>query len=165
LKLVPDTLTVAPASAGLGDSVSAGDVNGHCGVGVGLGVGLAVGLGFGVGVDVGRGDDPEVGVGRVEEDWRKSECSGVANSVDTCQKQLRALHAALKRNPELWNAAGAIKRRLASAKLELALSRLNAGERAAGFGTLLQAVAADPAQLKRVAHLGRGRLRRIVASA
>ncbi|HEY2961176.1 MAG TPA: glycosyltransferase [Pyrinomonadaceae bacterium] len=93
------------------------------------------------------------------------QCSGVANSVDTCQKQMRALHAALKRNPELWNASAPIKRRLASAKLELALSRMNAGERAAGFGTLLQAVAADPSQLIRVAHLGRGRLRRMVASA
>jgi hypothetical protein len=40
-----------------------------------------------------------------------------------------------------------------------------AGERAGGFGTLLQAVAADPAQLFRVAHLGRRRLRRLVASA
>ena len=75
------------------------------------------------------------------------QCSGVANSVDTCQKQMRALHAALKRNPELWKTSAAIKRRLASAKLELALSRLNAGEKAAGFGALLQAVAADPSQL------------------
>ena len=93
------------------------------------------------------------------------QCSGVANSVDTCEKQLRALHATLQRNPELWDRAAAIKRRLASAKLELALSRMNAGERAAGLGALIQAVAADPSQLKRVAHLGRGRLRRMVAAA
>jgi hypothetical protein len=39
------------------------------------------------------------------------------------------------------------------------------GERAAGLGTLIQAVAADPSQLIRVAHLGRGRLRRLVAAA
>jgi hypothetical protein len=89
----------------------------------------------------------------------------VANSIDTCEKQLRALHAALKRNPELWTGPAAIKRRLASAKLELALSRMIAGERAAGLGTLIQAVAADPSQLIRVAHLGRGRLRRLVAAA
>ena len=93
------------------------------------------------------------------------QCSGVANSVDTCRKQIRTLHAALQRNPELWQASSAIKRRLASAKMELAVSRMVAGERAGGFGTLLQAVAADPAQLFRVAHLGRRRLRRLVASA
>jgi uncharacterized protein (DUF1800 family) len=71
----------------------------------------------------------------------------------------------LQRNPELWNASPAIKRRLASAKMELAVSRMIAGERAGGFGTMLQAVATDPAQLFRVAHLGRRRLRRLVASA
>ena len=93
------------------------------------------------------------------------QCSGVANSVDTCRKQIRTLHAALQRNPELWQASSTIKRRLASAKMELAVSRMVAGERAGGFGTLLQAVATDPAQLFRVAHLGRRRLRRLVASA
>ena len=92
------------------------------------------------------------------------QCSGVANSVDTCRKQIRALRAALQRNPELFNDAAIIKRRLASAKLELALSRMRGGEPAGGFGTLLQAVAADPAQIFRVAHLGRRRLRRMVAS-
>jgi glycosyltransferase involved in cell wall biosynthesis len=93
------------------------------------------------------------------------QCSGVANSVDTCRKQIRTLHAALQRNPELWQASSTIKRRLASAKMELAVSRMVAGERAGGFGTLLQAVVTDPAQLFRVAHLGRRRLRRLVASA
>ena len=91
--------------------------------------------------------------------------SGVANSVDTCRKQIRALRAALQRNPELRNDSATIKRRLASAKLELALSRMRGGEPAGGFGTLIQAVAADPAQIFRVAHLGRRRLRRLVASA
>jgi len=90
------------------------------------------------------------------------QCSGVANSVDTCRKQIRALHAALKRNPELWNASPAIKRRLATAKLELAFSRINAGEKAGGLGTLLDAVATDPGQLSRVAHLGRRRIKRLV---
>ena len=93
------------------------------------------------------------------------QCSGVANSVDTCRKQIRTLHAALQRNPELWQASSSIKRRLASAKMELAISRMIAGEKAGGLGTLLQAVATDPAQLFRVAHLGRRRLRRLVASA
>ena len=93
------------------------------------------------------------------------QCSGVANSIDTCRKQIRTLHAALQRNPELWNDSSAIKRRLASAKLELALSRMNAGEKAGGLGNLIGAVATDPAQLFRVAHLGRRRLRRLVASA
>ena len=93
------------------------------------------------------------------------QCSGTANTVDNCRKQMTALHAALKRNPELWNDSSAIKHRLASAKLELALSRMNAGEKAGGLGTLIGAVATDPSQLFRVAHLGRRRLRRMVASA
>jgi Predicted glycosyltransferases len=93
------------------------------------------------------------------------QCSGPSNTVDNCRKQLRALHAALQRNPELWNDSPTVKRRLASAKMELALSRMRDGETAGGFGTLLQAVVADPTQLVRVAHLGRRRLRRMVASA
>lgn len=92
------------------------------------------------------------------------QCSGIMNSIDTCRKQLRALHAALVRNPELLAAPGKVKRRLASAKMELAVSRMVAGERAAGLGTLLQAVASDPSQLFRVAHFGRRRLQRLVAS-
>lgn len=92
------------------------------------------------------------------------QCSGVANSIDTCRKQLLALRATLQRNPGLRGQSSLINRRLASAKMELALSRMVAGERARGFGTLLEAVATDPAQLFRVAHLGRRRLRRLVAS-
>jgi len=92
------------------------------------------------------------------------QCSGVANSVDTCRKQMRVLHAALQRNPELWNSSAAIKRRLASAKMELALSRIIAGERAGGLVTMLRAVASDPTQLFRVANFGRRRLQRLIAS-
>ena len=71
----------------------------------------------------------------------------------------------LKRNPELLKPSGATKRRLASAKMELALSRVLAGERAGGLGTMLQAVAADPSQLFRIADLGRRRLQRLVTPA
>jgi glycosyltransferase involved in cell wall biosynthesis len=92
------------------------------------------------------------------------QCSGVANSVDTCRKQIRALKAALKRNPELRAAGREVRLRLAQAKLELAISRINAGERSGGLGNLLQAVAADPAQLRKVARLGSRRLHRLVAS-
>jgi glycosyltransferase involved in cell wall biosynthesis len=93
------------------------------------------------------------------------QCSGVMNSIDTCRKQLRALHAALKRNPELLKQSGLAKRRLAAAKMELALSRVLAGERAGGLGTMLQAVASDPSQLFRIADLGRRRLQRLVTPA
>lgn len=92
------------------------------------------------------------------------QCSGITNSVDNCRKQLRTLHAALMRNPELRNASSQVKRRLGSAKMELAVSRMIAGERAAGLTNMLQAVASDPGQLFRVAHFGRRRLQRLVAS-
>lgn len=94
------------------------------------------------------------------------QCSGFANSVDTCRKQIRALRAALERDASLERSGrAAIRRRLSQAKLELAVSRINAGQRAAGVGDLLGAVAADPSQLLRVARLGTRRLQRLVASA
>ena len=93
------------------------------------------------------------------------QCSGPANSVDTCRKQIRALKAAIQRNPELLDGLTTVKGRLASAKIELAVSRMLAGERVAGLSTMLQVVASDPRQLVRIAHLGRRRLQRLVASA
>ena len=64
MKLVPDTLTVPPASTGLGVSVIPGTENGHCGVGL-AGSEVGVEVGFDVGVDVGLevGRDVEPGVG------------------------------------------------------------------------------------------------------
>ncbi len=94
------------------------------------------------------------------------QCSGFANSVDTCRKQIRALRAALERDPDLRRAVGPeIRRRLSQAKLELAVSRINAGERAGGLGTLLEALAEDPRQLLSVARLGTRRLQRLAARA
>jgi len=93
------------------------------------------------------------------------QCSGVANSVDTCRKQLRTLRAALQRNPELRKQSSMVHHRMASARMELAVSRMRAGERVGGFWNMLQTVVIDPTQLSRVAHLGRRRMRRLVATA
>ncbi|HEU4876208.1 MAG TPA: glycosyltransferase [Pyrinomonadaceae bacterium] len=93
------------------------------------------------------------------------QCSGVANSIDTCRKQIRTLNAAIQRNPELRDDPSMVNRRLAAAKMELAVSRIVAGERVGGFGMMLQTVATNPSQLFRVAHFGRRRLQRLVASA
>jgi alpha-1,3-rhamnosyltransferase len=93
------------------------------------------------------------------------QCSGVANSVDTCRKQLRTLRAALQRNPELRKQSSMVHHRMASVKMELAVSRMRSGERAGGFWTMLQALVIDPTQLSRVAYLGRRRMRRLVAPA
>ena len=49
--------------------------------------------------------------------------------------------------------------------MELAVSRMISGERIAGFFNMVGAVIDDPAQLFRVAHLGRRRLRRLVVPA
>ena len=92
------------------------------------------------------------------------QCSGFANSVDTCRKQIRTLKAALQRNPELLDEFSMVKRRLASAKMELAVSRLVAGERVGGLGLMLRTVATNPSQLFNVANFGRRRLQRLVAS-
>jgi hypothetical protein len=42
---------------------------------------------------------------------------------------------------------------------------MRAGERVGGFWNMLQTVVIDPTQLSRVAHLGRRRMRRLVATA
>jgi glycosyltransferase involved in cell wall biosynthesis len=91
------------------------------------------------------------------------QCSGVANSIDTCRKQIRTLNAAIRRNPELRNDPSLVNRRLAAAKMELAVSRMVSGERVGGFGMMLQTVAMNPSQLVRVAHFGRRRLQRLVS--
>ncbi|HKP81863.1 MAG TPA: glycosyltransferase [Pyrinomonadaceae bacterium] len=92
------------------------------------------------------------------------QCSGFANSVDTCRKQIRTLKAALQRNPELRKESSLVNRRLATAKMELAVSRMVSGERIGGLGMMIQTVATNPSQLRRVAHFGRRRLQRLVAS-
>jgi glycosyltransferase involved in cell wall biosynthesis len=92
------------------------------------------------------------------------QCSGVANSVKTCRKQIDALRAALARNPELRAAGDVVRRRLSQAQFDLALSRLKAGERAGGLGALAGALAADPTRLAEVAPIGSRRLRRLAAS-
>ena len=93
------------------------------------------------------------------------QCSGFANSVQTCRQQIRVLNAALERNPELRSAGPLVRRRLAEVRLDLAVSRILAGERAGGLRAMLGAVAAHPSQLLAVARLGGRRLQRLVASA
>lgn len=90
------------------------------------------------------------------------QCSGPANSVDTCRKQILTLEAALHRNPELRQAGPQIRKRMAQAKLELAVSRLKAGERAAGVSAMLQAVGTHPSQLTQIIRLGNRKFQRLV---
>lgn len=93
------------------------------------------------------------------------QCSGPANSVDTCRKQILTLQAALKRNPELRRAGPEIRKRMAQAKLELAISRIKAGQRASGISAMLQAIGTHPSQLGQIVRLGNRKFQRIVASA
>ena len=92
------------------------------------------------------------------------QCSGPANSVDTCRKQIVTLEAALDRNPELRQAGGEIRKRMAQAKLELALSYMKAGQRAIGFSAMLKAITTHPSQLAQVIRLGNRRFQRLVTS-
>ena len=94
-----------------------------------------------------------------------NQASGSTNSVPTCREQIRTLRLALERNPALRSRGARIRRRMAEAKLELAVSRIYAGERAKGLGMLFEAVATDPAKLIDVARLGSRRLQRLFASA
>jgi glycosyltransferase involved in cell wall biosynthesis len=92
------------------------------------------------------------------------QCSGPTTSVDTCRKQILTLQAALKRNPELRTAGPDIRKRMAQARLELALSRLKAGQRAGGLGTMLQAIGTHPSQLRQLIRVGNRKFQRLVAS-
>lgn len=88
------------------------------------------------------------------------QCSGSNNSVDTCRKQILTLQAALKRNPELRRAGAEIRKRMAEAKLELAISRLKSGERFDGSADMLRAIGTDPAKIADIGRVGFRRLRR-----
>lgn len=92
------------------------------------------------------------------------QCSGPANSVDTCRKQILTLEAALDRNPELRKAGSEIRKRMAQAKLELALSYMKAGQRAIGLSAMLKAITTHPSQLAQVVRLSNRRFQRLVAS-
>jgi cellulose synthase/poly-beta-1,6-N-acetylglucosamine synthase-like glycosyltransferase len=92
------------------------------------------------------------------------QCSGPANSVETCRQQIVTLEAALERNPELRKAGAEIRKRMAQAKLDLALSYLKDGRRGIGFRALLKAITTHPSQLAQVARLGNRRFQRLVNS-
>lgn len=93
------------------------------------------------------------------------QCSGPTNSVDTCRKQILTLEAALKRNPELRKAGPEIRKRMAQAKLELAISRIKSGQRASGLRAMLQAIGTHPSQLSQIVRLGNRKFQQRVASA
>lgn len=92
------------------------------------------------------------------------QCSGAANSVDTCRKQILTLEAALARNPELRSAGAEIRKRMAQAKLELAISYMKAGQRGIGLSAMLEAITTHPSQLAQVVRLGNRRFQRLVTS-
>lgn len=92
------------------------------------------------------------------------QCSGPANSVETCRKQIVTLEAALSRNPELRQSGAEIRKRMAQAKLELAISYIKAGQRAIGFSALLKTITTHPSQLRQVLRLGNRRVQRLVTS-
>ncbi len=92
------------------------------------------------------------------------QCSGPANSVDTCRKQILTLENCLKRNPELRKAGPLVRKRMAQANLELALSRLKAGERADGIRAMFQAIRTHPSQLGQIIRLSNRKFQRLVTS-
>jgi glycosyltransferase involved in cell wall biosynthesis len=92
------------------------------------------------------------------------QCSGPTNSVETCRKQILTLENALTRNPELRKAGSEIRKRMAQARLELALSRLKAGERGKGLGAMVQAIVTHPSQLRQIIRVGNRKFQRLVAS-
>jgi len=92
------------------------------------------------------------------------QCSGPANSVDTCRKQILTLENCLKRNPELRAARPVIRKRMAQAKLELAISRLKAGERASGISDIFKAIGTHPSQLRQIIRLSNRKFQRLVTS-
>ena len=92
------------------------------------------------------------------------QCSGPANSIETCRQQIITLEAALDRNPELRSAGAGVRKRMAQAKLELAISYMKAGRRGIGISAMLKAITTHPSQLAQVIRLGNRKFQRLVTS-
>jgi len=92
------------------------------------------------------------------------QCSGVENSVKTCQQIINALNLALKRNPELHKSSANVRQRLSDIQFELAISQIKDGENLTGLKSMVQSIAKNPSQIAVVAQFGSRRLKRMAKS-
>jgi hypothetical protein len=89
------------------------------------------------------------------------QCSGVENSVKTCQKLIEALNAAVKRNPEILKNKTKINKRLAEINMDLGISQVKDGNNSGGLKTIFQSVVSNPQQLGTIMKIGKRKLKNL----
>lgn len=89
------------------------------------------------------------------------QCSGVENSVKTCQKLIEALNGAIKRNPEILKDKAKINKRLSELKLDLGMSQIKEGKNSVGLKTIFQSVVSSPQQFGTIMGIGKRKLKHL----
>jgi glycosyltransferase involved in cell wall biosynthesis len=89
------------------------------------------------------------------------QCSGVENSVKTCQKLIEALNGAIKRNPEILKDKTKVNKRIAELKLDLGMSQIKVGRNSSGLKTILQSVVSSPQQFGTIMGIGKRKLKHL----
>ncbi|HLM01405.1 MAG TPA: glycosyltransferase family A protein [Pyrinomonadaceae bacterium] len=89
------------------------------------------------------------------------QCSGVENSVKTCQKLIEALNGAIRRNPEILKNKAEINKRMAEITLDLGMSQMKEGKSSAGLKTIFQSVASSPQQFGTLMQIGKRKLKHL----
>ncbi len=92
------------------------------------------------------------------------QCSGVENSVKTCERILHVLNLTLERNPELRDSKADIQHRLSDLQFEMGISQLKDGNKVSGLRGIVQSIVTNPAQIAAVGQFGTRRLKRMVKS-
>lgn len=87
------------------------------------------------------------------------QCSGVENSVKTCQKLIEALNNSIKRNPELLKNKNRVNKRLAEINLDLGISQMKEGKSSSGLKTIFQSIVSSPQQFGTIVKIGKRKLK------
>jgi hypothetical protein len=90
------------------------------------------------------------------------QCSGIQNSVKTCEMMFEALCRAIARNPKLLNDNEKIRKRKAEVQFEMGLSQMKEGRSAGGAARVAGSIIKDPKQLTKAARIGGRKLKSII---
>ena len=90
------------------------------------------------------------------------QCSGIQNSVKTCEMMFEALSRTISRNPKLLNDNEKIRKRKAEVQFEMGLSQMKEGRSAGGAARVARSIIKDPKQLTKAARIGGRKLKSII---
>jgi glycosyltransferase involved in cell wall biosynthesis len=92
------------------------------------------------------------------------QCSGIHNSVKTCEKMLEALERAIERDPEKLLNRDRVRQRLAEVQFEIGVSQMKEGRSAGGAARVAGSILKDPKQLAKAAKIGGRKIRSLISS-